>query len=891
MSIRSFLSTAGSPTSYKTDEDEAVETLKPDTPLDSEGESTVDLTKSACATPSNQTDQAPVDKASSARRVTAFPSLLPDKRDPTQIEKTVSLNDSTKIRLKTTYKVAPGDIQVHVDNRRHLSKIFIELETPVVIVKDNGKSKKGKGPVTKTHVCLLCLELGVEGYLYSKVETNQQNHLTTSHVGSKINFYRIKELLHKSASVYGSDPAAGVQLTLDLLSRKSEDPFQSYVQHMVRAVIKAGLSPTFLQDKEFRNAMQAAREVPHGLSMDIGRKAAHDEIMKQYDDLYRTFFLAIRSARCLSWSIVCDGWDMGKKHKILGATAVVLLEGEAGLEQRKFPLIFRSLVGKSSMDEDTDTYGEIKTLSSAEDMADLIVDRLESRGNTFGASMTYLKFTGAKGDGAANAVKCTKLLNKKAVLAKTIEKELPSSMHLSEHRCLAHNLGLAIKGSLGFLSASEDEDEDHNDDTVAKKSEIPLGPPQTVLRIMTKLRAVVGAATEAKAWAELVNAAAISSLSEPTAVHLDMKVRWLSYFNMLTGFLRNQDQFRSVTKGNLAFSKDELRFLQEQEALLQPLVDATRFMETSRFPVTPFVLPLLFSLLAKYKAIDSADPSSPMFSLSHLPDVARSKVGLATDAPEKLEESTFFVGKVAMKVGAMCEDARAFAASLQRHLYFRLVKDRKNVNALELLAARCDPFGCVTFSTWAKNFDLQSKVTTLATNVLADNTGAKADEKVEQAEPSEASASKKLRLVDPDAVSVSVCSSSSSHGSRPTPIKSLLKCSHASTFEIEMKEFTEECAVLVPEALGQPTMLSIAHVIDAANKLSPLVFWTPPRRERFPNIFRIAAIALGHASHTCLQESVFSPANDTLSSRRRRLVESQDFLEALVILRYYNNCQ
>ena len=68
---------------------------------------------------------------------------------------------------------------------------------------------------------------------------------------------------------------------------------------------------------------------------------------------------------------------------------------------------------------------------------------------------------------------------------------------------------------------------------------------------------------------------------------------------------------------------------------------------------------------------------------------------------------------------------------------------------------------------------------------------------------------------------------------------------------------------------------------------NPLTFWTKAKQQSFPSFFQMNAFTLSFGNTSIIQESVFSSAGDTLTQRRKRLLEDPEHLEAVVILRYY----
>jgi hypothetical protein len=817
------------------------------------------------------------------RTAPVLPKTSKDKRDANKVGPAVSL--SKTFALKNPYAPGPGDITVYIDVKKddpadHYSKIFLELAEPV-------KEKVLGREVVYSHLCLLCVELNRPQQRYSQHRHNHKTHLKAAHLNVEYQFMRVKELLHKSVRVFAEQPVS--RTIRDMMTEAT--PVETYKDNLVKALISMGASSSVVEDPDFRVALESARNVASGVPIHMGRADFKQTAIKQLNRLYASFLSATLSENCLGWSIVLDAWDWGKKIKILGATAILLSTAMEydGLEQHVYPLVFRQLRGESKLDEDADEdlYLPLKTISSADDMAGLFTTRLKEQSKALDLSLSFSKFVGAKGDGASNAVNCSRTLNEKAELLATLKGALPLALEtLTETRCIAHALGLAIKGTIGYLEPKED-------------SEIPPGPSTKLKELFKTLRAIVTRLGEAKVWAQMLDNTNTDSLTDPTVVHLDMEVRWLSFYNMLAAFLDNWDHIQSLRLKNIALPEidvDKLRTLRELRGILEPLMRATTFLETSSFPTTPFVLPMIYSILSKYGGL--AHPAiSSIFETSELPTRSMSEQSFLEASINAVEEKTFSVqvtdnGQCEQrKVKSMTSMAKDFAVNLRWHLMYRLIKDRKNANAIDLLAAWCDPVGQTTIEMWCKG-SYKKALEVVFDNIRpssADSSDSEAEGEVEVASSAVSRTSDKA--YDPDE---EVADAEEEEGRLKAESPTVRKCKRARTtvgataLEEEKLAFADECNEVIKKVLQKPR-LSIPALIEAAPQVNPLCFWTEERRVRFPTIYKVATIAASSASHTCLQESIFSSASDTLTSRRRRLLESDDLLEALVVLRYHYN--
>lgn len=203
--------------------------------------------------------------------------------------------------------------------------------------------------------------------------------------------------------------------------------------------------------------------------------------------------------------------------------------------------------------------------------------------------------------------------------------------------------------------------------------------------------------------------------------------------------------------------------------------------------------------------------------------------------------------------------ARTLLESLRRHLDYRLRTTRENNNVVEVLACFCDPFAHL----WAKALFTREQYEVIDRIVVAFATpkDVQAGERRNVSQPP----LKRFAWDDRD---------------EPKPPQT----SADLRLREELASFKTTGFELFPNAIEAD--LTVGAVIAAAKRVNPLVFWTEAQRSKFPMLFKVAGALAGASCHSCLQESVFSSANDTLTSRRKRLLESPDLFEALVVMRY-----
>lgn len=87
----------------------------------------------------------------------------------------------------------------------------------------------------------------------------------------------------------------------------------------------------------------------------------------------------------------------------------------------------------------------------------------------------------------------------------------------------------------------------------------------------------------------------------------------------------------------------------------------------------------------------------------------------------------------------------------------------------------------------------------------------------------------------------------------------------------------------------QPTLRIFLDLLNTEH--NPVEFWSLHNASKFPHIHRIIMYTLAFQASSIFQESVFSSAKDTLTSRRRQLLENAELLEQVVVLRYALNAE
>jgi hypothetical protein len=416
--------------------------------------------------------------------------------------------------------------------------------------------------------------------------------LKKKHAGEEVEFYRIRELLGRKVRIVHQTTASPASSTLSAFFKR-DSATEIAEESLTEFIISSGLPVDVTETPAFRKFVNAVRDVPSVISFKIGREKTKDNILKIHARHWADFSSFVQSDACMAWSVVFDCWDWTRKHKFIGATAIAIAVDEDGLKLEKYPIIFRCLVGNDSYDSVEEVYVPIKTLSSGEDIAEIVICELAKH------KVPFTKFVGGKSDGAPNAVASVKNIDRHAVARKQFAAavtlgENRSPIAITEPRCFVHCLGLAVKGALGYLTHTEN-------------SVIPKKPKDETLALLKKVRNVANKLSDSKTWAILEGLSKAHSLQRMRAIHVDMEVRWFSYFEMLDALLGSFESYQVIAESPMGgmvgletFNAEELTALYEIRELMRPIVKATSFMETTQFPITGTVLPMIAVVLNQY---------------------------------------------------------------------------------------------------------------------------------------------------------------------------------------------------------------------------------------------------------------------------------------------------
>lgn len=804
---------------------------------------------------------------------------ISDNRPPDEIE-VISLTSTYKLKVPFVAGTV-SERKVHPNtNLEKLDKwLFIELANPLNLDKTQTSTKtKGKGPEKLTHICLACLELGCEKHVFSSHSTNRRAHVK-SHAHRIIEFKRIKELQGKTLWIYAEgdpDPDEGSGGMFKYMVTSSSR-LEDYEIAAVNLMIANGWSLDVFNSELYRDMIIRARSLSEGTKLRIARPTVVKHVKALYAQHWDNFREIVSSSTTRSYSLVIDCWDWGKKLKVIGATAVVLAVKERGLELEKFPLIFRLLEPQGHLDDDTEKYVPIETLQSGQQLAMAIFSILKKN------RIPLDKFISARSDGAPNAVKCTEILNSQAKGHIAVKERLEgcvSDMKFCELNCFVHWIALAPKKVL-FDSAPEDDDRAGLSLPVMSSSmNVPAGPPSAVAKLLKKMRDVVSKLNDAKTWQKLRDASRSLSFGEPNAIQIDMEVRWFSTMEMLQNLLRMEsllENFVDIDPGLLNIGSCDFDGIREICAILEPLLSVTRFLETSKFPTTSMILPAVFSVLQAYgvdvEQCGIMDPSK----ISEANLLSLDEIGFQTEHFEKPDKAP--KSKLVL-VSEMSAIGRNFFMNLRIHLLYRLVGSRTNQNLVEMLACYCDPVGQLFFDKLFGSSASLSKTMKECIQLLS-----KSRDKMTVAQPKGKQAEQNVVLESLGTLKGGMIFDLDVEEEKPK---------NTDIVQGELDEFSKDAKKSIMLALTQSSTsrirIDLTCLIELWMKtLNPLAFWGSRRMRDYPCIFQAASVALGFESHTCLQESVFSSASDTLTNRRKRLVSNPELLEALVVLRYKIN--
>jgi hypothetical protein len=483
----------------------------------------------------------------------------------------------------------------------------------------------------------------------------------------------------------------------------------------------------------------------------------------------------------------------------------------------------------------------LATIESADDIVRLVRTKLVDLG------IPRDKLLGASGDGAPNAVKAAHDLT----LASPLVREAfeVDDWPLFVPACLTHTLGLCLKYVLGMVTVP-----------AGTVSEIPHSAGTVILEIVAKARKIAQFFLQAKRWAQLEQAAAEQGMPEVKMVSVDMDVRWMSTYLMLSSMqtfciavnhfvAKHKDTLDEDVVEDLHYSPSDRHKLHCVVAVLRPLGELTKFCDTTRVPLGAYALPLILHVLNFYGVNVAAGI------------LDQDAVMQGADAECSFLYRNLETGVLEPKApDQLTNAARTLVDKVRQHLHFRLVHKRANLNVFNLLATYLDPLAAQFF-----------------THICGSAT---------RAASIEAHLKAVVSKLCPAASRSGHAPAHEAAGHLPDKSPSIFKSvpGNAATM---LGSAEDEFTIFRRVGISSSDHGQLSSFMRAVANFSPFEFWSQTSNQKsFPSIFKAARHLLSLGATSILQESVFSSAGDTLASRRCRLVGSPKLIEALVLYRY-----
>ena len=746
------------------------------------------------------------------------------------------------------------------------SDFFLKLKVGAVL--------KGR---TVTHFCPICYQKGVKkGALYSKSNLSKHRAHHEKH-NEKITISYVKEL---EGVVYDFTGLVKKAAELDIgtvmkkgssLARTALDPESALLRATSEFICAHGLSLDVCESPAFDNLVRAAQSLPSAASRVVGRIAIRKDILT----IRQLHFVALvrNLERAEAVTIGSDAWNWGKRRKILGGFIRFVIPYEDGLRQIQSPFLFAQLKGvsrdadaESSLDSadadgesssDDDNVHELpfQTLESAEDIYHYMKEKLTS------LCVNTSKIIHSCGDSAPNALKGANLLLQESELRDTLFENFGASYE-TVMGCTAHMAGNCLKYALGVATPSNPEN-----------SNIPVGSGLNLRKFIAKIRDATAKSSEPVHWALLTAIAQTQGYMKClVTVNVDMKVRWMSTFNMLEKFNRLYPVIRELYKANkdspdagwMHFKKSERKLAVEIVEVLKPVAAMTTFLDTTTKPIVGLILPLIVMSLNHYgmdirQGIMSRDESVQFDDAFHL----EFELEVAVDL-------VFEPATITRAYADFEAETQDLVDVIREHLYYRFVTRRANCNLIELVATYIDPLANPLFQlACGPDYERHKAAVWVILRRLLEK--ARKNDVHECAPEPMAPPPPKIskRTVSFPGRGTGAAGSAEAVGEALTR---------------EVTEFENFAAAYVGG-----TAMDLAMFLTEAEKHNPLDFWTRARRLKFPTIYAANLIFLSATNTSIFQESLFSSAGDTLTSRRFRLADSPDTLEAVTIMRYVLN--
>ena len=780
---------------------------------------------------------------------------------PVSLENARDMESIDPSALRATRKLlTPGKVHKFDNAKKYMLPLVEKIE------------KKGAGGSAHL-ICLVCLELGENSFYFSKDSGNMskhhRGHITKLGDTKELRFERIEEL--QGTMFTFQSGSAQQTLPFEMVARTGpESPLQKYQRAIARMIVGLGLPMSLVEEDLFREMLTCRDKLSPGVDKTVGKQL----LRSTTDLLWKEFVVSctqlLERRQTRSFSLVFDGWDWGMANKITGVSMRVSSTDDLGNPKSEIiPIMFRLM--KSEVESSNGDLQISSTLSTADSTADMILNELTMR------NFPMTKLLNMTGDGANNAVNASVKVTARATGVGKHVRDI-TSRHAFEREaaCLAHLAGNCGKGILDLLERG-------------KKTTIPDPASKTVLDMVANVRAVCILLNKPTVHAQYNKMCEIFRLPYRT-IRLDMQVRWTSTFEMLADALYS---FQSIKKYVVNIDKEcpeclrtfisheSFLLLSQCVAALTPLMDFIEFLDTTKFCLTPYVLPCLMLICGKYMVIDSER------SLLFAPRDKDTKLW-----QEKKFERMDLVFVVCdqdgnsekMKVWHMHPEIQNLVTMvIPEHMYYRFVHQRCNNNIVELVAMACNPCSAIFLPTLCTNVGVgdcfertqEAIVELIALWTVNEkgslDTGSSSDEESEVDKEMEVEADVGIVLLK-----------------RPRLVPATSQC------QAQGDKLSISDQLVEMQSIDKQTLFSISSFIKRVKLFEESSWWTNPSKSRkwrgqcpkdyLPEVYEAALILNSTNPTSIFQESVFSTASAKLNSRRKRLLESPDRLEQLVVL-------
>lgn len=628
-------------------------------------------------------------------------------------------------------------------------------------------------------------------------------------------------------------------------------PEDKFVGDVANFLLRHGLNLSVVETTEFRMMINTTRSLKSTYDSDIGRIKMETAVLKKYEMLKKKNLDLLETGT--AYTIMFDCLDVGKHHFLGASLSFISVDKNGILKLNRFPILFRELKGTTHemdeyeiakrLDEGYDFSTIHKTYADHNDIKVVIANGFKE------LTIPWSKCVAAKSDGAGK--KAAKSVFKNSTM------EMPTTSNIfgeTEDKCLAHDLGLVAKYLLGISKVKNQE-----------KSKIPPPASDVIMSSIDHLRKLISTCSDPLAWSQIMKFAKSKGQGDPTIINVDMEVRWLSTWEMIKGFLDNYyilNEFCSSQPGmkthhSNVFKETTHSFWAQLEGVLDPLMLVTASLNLNK-PMSPFILPLIFSLFAKY-GINVSDG---------ILDQSKLAPAKTIEELDTVENFVFFVRNEAnekqiVKFADFQRKPKELVRAMQSHLIYRLSKLRVNKNGLEILATYADPTANRFFQKicGAHHENLQKECDSIIIELGKGKHGNKSHP------------------------TTSTTTSTTTNNLNEEP-EFILSSNPKGKEETEADEKVNFKNYSNSRILGLDNKNTPRNLLYHIETCDPLITWSDSKlKTLLPGYYEANLITLGYPPGTLYQESIFSSIGDTLDNRRYSLTRSAAKMEAIVLSR------